>query len=66
LSASRLPYIECSPNGQGQPQATVCKEANITTYPTWVINGKRYEEVLSLQGLAESAGFHLESAAKAN
>ena len=33
-SAEYLPYIECStPDGQGQTQ--VCKDAGITTYPTW-------------------------------
>ncbi|MBA3733397.1 hypothetical protein H0W91_03415 [Patescibacteria group bacterium] len=33
-SAQFLPYKECStPDGQGQTQ--VCKDAGITTYPTW-------------------------------
>ena len=33
-SAQYLPYVECStPDGQSQTQ--VCKDANITTYPTW-------------------------------
>src|SRR5262249_11535721 len=45
LSSSRLPYIECSPEGQGKPQAKVCHDANITSYPTWIIAGRRYEEV---------------------
>jgi hypothetical protein len=31
--------------------------ANIETYPTWIINGKRIEEVLSLQRLADASGF---------
>jgi len=33
-SAQYLPYVECStPDSQGQLQ--VCKDAGITTYPTW-------------------------------
>lgn len=33
-SAKYLPYVECStPDGQGQLQ--VCKDKNISTYPTW-------------------------------
>src|SRR5262249_43959378 len=40
-SASRVPYVECSPNGQGRPQATECRDAKIQMYPTWIINGQR-------------------------
>lgn len=33
-SSSKLPYVECStPDGKGQLQ--VCKDAGVTTYPTW-------------------------------
>jgi len=64
-SASRLPYIECSPEGQNSPQAAECRDAHIMSYPTWVINGKRIEEVLSLKQLAESTGFQM-TAAKTN
>lgn len=33
-SAQYLPYVECStPDGQNQTQ--ICKDAGITTYPTW-------------------------------
>jgi uncharacterized membrane protein/glutaredoxin len=62
LSASRLPYVECSPEGQGRPQAQICKDMNITTYPTWIIAGKRYEEVMPLQRLSELTGFKLHAA----
>src|SRR5438132_2568855 len=62
-SASRLPYIECSPNGQNAPQSSECQAAHIESYPTWVINGKRTEEVLSLKQLAESSGFQMDTAA---
>ena len=57
LAASRLPYVECSPGGQGTPQTEECRAARITTYPTWVINGKRTEEVMTLPQLAEATGF---------
>jgi uncharacterized membrane protein len=57
LSANHLPYIECSPNGQGAPAAPVCTAERITTYPTWVINGKRFEEVMTLKQLADASGF---------
>lgn len=57
LSASRLPYVECSPGGQGQPQAAICRNLGITIYPTWIIDGKRTSEVMSFQQLAEATGF---------
>jgi hypothetical protein len=56
-SANRLPYIECSPNGQGTPQAAECRDAHIEVYPTWIINGKRTEEVMTLKQLADASGF---------
>lgn len=33
-AAQYLPYTECS-NPDGQTQTQVCKDANISTYPTW-------------------------------
>jgi uncharacterized membrane protein len=57
-SASRLPYIECSPAGPNTPQAPSCNSAGVTTYPTWVLDGQRFEgEVLSLAQLANATGF---------
>lgn len=36
-SAKYLPYVECStPDGQSQLQ--ICKDNQITTYPTWVFS----------------------------
>jgi uncharacterized membrane protein len=52
-SVKRLPYIECSPGGRQAPQADVCKAKNIKGYPTWIINGERYEDVLELGTLAK-------------
>ncbi|MGC4082300.1 MAG: vitamin K epoxide reductase family protein [Vicinamibacterales bacterium] len=57
--------LECSPAGQGQPQAAICRNLGITTYPTWIIDGKRTEEVMSFQQLAEATGFKEEAATPA-
>ncbi len=56
-SASRLPYIECSPNGQRGAPATMCLAANIRNYPTWVVNGRRLERTLGVRQLAKHSGF---------
>lgn len=56
-SAHRLPYIECSPQGRQGSQAAICNVAGVRVYPTWFINGQRYEGVLSLQELARISGF---------
>jgi uncharacterized membrane protein/glutaredoxin len=56
-AARRLPYIECSPNGREGPAAQVCIDAGVTSYPTWFINGKKYEEVVPFQKLSELSGF---------
>lgn len=63
-AAKRLPYIECSLGRQGAGQTAECRQAGITTYPTWDIGGKRYAEVLSPLRLAELTGFDLAAAAK--
>jgi uncharacterized membrane protein len=65
-SANRLPYIECSPGGQSAPQATECRNEGIKTYPTWVINGQRTEEVMSLKELADKSGFNLSQSSSNN
>jgi len=55
-AASLLPYVECDPRSPaGQPG--VCVAAGIRAYPTWDINGKRYEGVLSLADLARLSGY---------
>lgn len=64
-AAKRLPYIECSVGTrQGSAQTAACREARITTYPTWEIAGKRYEEVLSPLRLAELTGFDVAAASQ--
>lgn len=61
-AAKRLPYVECSPNGPKQPQATDCITANINNYPTWVIGGHRFERILSIEQLSKLSGFAAVSA----
>jgi thiol-disulfide isomerase/thioredoxin len=56
-SAGRVPYIECSPGGPRAPAAQVCKDARIESYPTWVINGQRYDGTQTLQALAQFSDY---------
>jgi uncharacterized membrane protein len=56
-SVDRLPYIECSPGGPRAPVAQACKDARIESYPTWVINGRRYDGTQTLQALAEFSDY---------
>jgi glutaredoxin len=52
-SVKRIPYVECSPGGPQAPSAPICQEKNISSYPTWIINGQRYTGVLPLDELAK-------------
>lgn len=52
-----LPYVECSPNGRKGPVAFACVSENIIEYPTWIIRGQRYSEVLDTETLAQRSGF---------
>ncbi len=60
-SAARLPYIECSPNGQRGAPATACLVAEIKNYPTWVIEGRRHDRTLTVEQLARYSGFRKRS-----
>jgi uncharacterized membrane protein/glutaredoxin len=64
-AAKRLPYVECSMGSQSAGQTAECRTARIVTYPTWEINGQRYEEILTPLRLAELTGFNLGAAAGA-
>ncbi len=37
-----------------------CLSSGIESYPTWIIDGGRYEGVLTLERLARLSGFELE------
>lgn len=56
-SAHRLPYVECAPAGRRGPQAEACREAGITTYPTWIVDGQRYEGIMPPHRLARISDF---------
>lgn len=51
-----LPYIECStPDRQGQ--LAICKDAGVTSYPTWEFKDKtRHTGEIPLAQLAEKTG----------
>jgi len=59
-SADRLPYVECTPNGRGGVVAFECVSAGIAGYPTWIIDGRRYQQVLTPDELARYSGFGYE------
>lgn len=56
-SAERLPYVECTPSGRNGPVAMACVAADVSGYPTWVIRGQRYQEVLPVDRLERLSGF---------
>ncbi len=56
-SSERLPYVECSPGGRTGPLAMACVEQDIQGYPTWIVRGQRYQQVLTPEELALHSGF---------
>ena len=50
-------YVECS-NHDGT-QTDACKNAGITGYPTWIINGKVYTGEKTIQELSSLSGCQL-------
>lgn len=56
-SADRLPYVECSPNGRGGMVAFECVANDISGYPTWIIDGRRFQQVLTPEELARHSDF---------
>ncbi|SFP26335.1 vitamin K epoxide reductase family protein [Pseudomonas borbori] len=56
-SAERLPYVECTPDGRRGLIARVCIEAKINRYPTWIIRGQHYPQLLNIAELARLSRF---------
>lgn len=56
----KLPYVECSPYGRGGALALACQRAGIESFPTWIIDGKRYEGIQEPQDLARYSDFDWE------
>jgi hypothetical protein len=52
------PYVECGIKGDLHGQAQVCKDQNVTHYPTWQFppTGERVERVFPLQELSDRTG----------
>ena len=57
VSAARLPYVECSPNGRNGGVAFECTSAGIGGYPTWVIDGAHHVEMIEPERLAGMTGY---------
>ena len=56
-AAETLPYVECSPSGRRGPFAMVCLSADVQSFPTWTIRGRKYEGILQPEELAARSGF---------
>ncbi|ACL72672.1 vitamin K epoxide reductase family protein [Thioalkalivibrio sulfidiphilus] len=56
-ASDRLPYVECAPGGRNTSMTLQCVNAGVSGFPTWVINGRRYQEVLQPEELARRSGF---------
>lgn len=55
-AASLLPYVECS-TADGKSQTAVCRDAGITSYPTWVFaDGTSMTGEVPFAGLSEGTG----------
>lgn len=53
---AKLKTVECDPEGlKAEPQK--CRDAKIKAFPTWIINGRVYEGVLTLDDLATLTGY---------
>jgi len=59
-----LPYVECDPKGIN-PRLDLCEKVPVRAYPTWVINGEKYEGVMSLDRLAELSKFRFATTTQA-
>ena len=55
-AVSKLNYIECDPTGKNS-KMNLCVAAGIKAYPSWDIDGKLREGVISLEDLAKSSGY---------
>lgn len=56
--------MECDPKG-ANPRPDLCEKVPVRAYPTWVIEGEKYEGVMSLERLADLSKFHYATPTKA-
>lgn len=60
-SAHRLPYVECTPRGRSGTLNFTCVANDVKDYPTWIIGGRRYVGVLSIDRLTSLSNFQWSS-----
>jgi hypothetical protein len=48
--------VECDPRALGS-KPELCRQVDVRGYPTWIIGGRRYLGVQSLEELAEASRF---------
>jgi hypothetical protein len=53
-----VPYVECGVKGNLRGQSQVCKDDNVSHFPTWQFppTGERVERVFTLQELSDKTG----------
>ena len=56
-SQMRLPYVECSPSGRTGPPNSACVAKDVTNYPTWIIDGRRYSGLQTIHSLEKASRF---------
>lgn len=56
-SVGRLPYVECTPDGRNGAVSLACRDANISDYPTWVINKRQVGGAIVPKELARLSGY---------
>jgi foldase protein PrsA len=49
---AKINYVECGVQGDYRAQASICKQAGILAYPTWIIND---EKLMGIQELSQLA-----------
>jgi glutaredoxin len=53
---AQIDHVECDPKGENaRPQ--LCQAAGVRGYPTWVIRGRSYPGLRSLEQLAAISGY---------
>lgn len=56
-SEERLPYVECTPGGRMGPKNSACVAKNVESYPTWIIDGRRYSGLQTIRSLEQASRF---------
>ncbi len=56
-SVERLPYVECSSGGRGSALTAPCVANDVRSYPTWIIDDRRYTGLQTPRTLAGASGF---------